>query len=263
MVGVGATFRILGNGMGQGSETRVGEGSSGPGVRRVQQLLARLDGLGGVEFPSTQVSGAWGITPPGAPPEQVNATTKALRQFQTFLGIKEEDQIDFVAPDKSPEDKHELLFQLAKSAAVLLPVPYTYSGAAALDDFFETARNDLIDYAFNPGNPFRNKDRWVFGFPSRPYVIFTDIPPRPQHPGQVREIWFDGNNRALNCVSFANLVMSIWRTGGAHSAPYDAVLGSGGYEEIGSRYGIHFLSNIYSDNVFQLHSSDFDHNYEN
>ena len=237
MASIGATFRILGNAMGQGVETRIGEGSTGFRVRRVQQLLARIADRGGCEFPWTSVDGVWGHSTSN----HLSHTTKAFRQFQSFLSIKKEDRIDYVFPDHSAEDAHYLLFNLAKWADVLLPLSSS-DGAAGLESIFQSALDNRVDYAFHNADPFRKEDRWVFGFPDRPYIIFTDIPPIPL-PGTLREIWFDHRNRALNCVSFVNLAISIWMTGGAHAAPYDALLGSGGYKEIGSRYGMTFLQN--------------------
>ena len=48
---------------------------------------------------------------------------------------------------------------------------------------------------------------------------------------------------AINCTSFSNLAMSIWRRGNAHAAPYDHSQNSGGFVGLGTRYGLDYLTN--------------------
>ena len=48
---------------------------------------------------------------------------------------------------------------------------------------------------------------------------------------------------AMNCTSFSNLALSIWRTGNAHGAPYDSSQDVGGFNPLGSRYGLRYLRN--------------------
>ena len=47
----------------------------------------------------------------------------------------------------------------------------------------------------------------------------------------------------MNCISFANLAISIWCTGNAHAHPYNPSQADGGFTAVGSRYGLNYLRN--------------------
>ena len=47
----------------------------------------------------------------------------------------------------------------------------------------------------------------------------------------------------MNCISFANLAISIWCTGNAHAHPYNPSQADRGFTAVGSRYGLNYLRN--------------------
>jgi hypothetical protein len=193
---------------------RVGEGGKNLAIdlRRVQQLLA-LSNL----LPLAQVTGNWS-----------QPTKSALLTFQESCGILEKDRTSYL----DPQHPGDLLFKLCNRAGVLLPVPSGKSGATALLEFFKTAQDLDIPYAWAARGGAERIAYGLAGYPD--YVIFTN------GKGQ-----FDpkGVPIAMNCTSFANLGLSIWRTGTAYAHPYDCSQACGGFNPLGSRYALDFLRN--------------------
>jgi hypothetical protein len=201
--GVGAKLRIV--------TTKLDVGSRGHEVRRVQQLLARVTMLA-----DDQVTGTWD-----------KATTEAVLAFQEFMGVPTGKRTAYLLPDLDPADEYHVLFELALDAQVLMPLPYPDLGAKALVEFFRTAQEHKVSYVWKEG-----VKRLAFGLAGRGYLVFTNLSKE-----------FDNAPAyALNCIAFANLAISVWRTGLAHDHPYDAVqTGSGGFEALGTRYNLPFV----------------------
>jgi len=97
--------------------------------------------------------------------------------------------------------------------AVKLNVPYCWSGIGGIPD------------------------RVAYGLDGyEHYLVFT-LPSLKGHPPYF-EPRADEPGVGMNCISFVNLALSIWRTGSAHAAPYDCSQAAGGFDPISARYGM-------------------------
>ena len=130
-----------------------------------------------------------------------------------------------------PGEKSDALLELCKRAGVVLPLRLGAFGAAAFFSFWDAAVQAKVPYAWS-GIPGGGDDKVAYGLDSyEQYLIFTlagassEFDPDPAHPMV-----------AMNCISFVNLALSIWKTGAAHAAPYDAAQNMGGFNPIAGRY---------------------------
>ncbi len=201
-----ATFSVITHRVGENGQ------QAGPELLRVQQLLCR-----DLMLRDNEISGVWD-----------KATKQAVLDLQEVYGVSKEQR----HPWFEPSDPNGVLFRMLKDSAVLLPLPFQKRGAAALTEFFATALKYEVQYAWPPlGKPVR----LAWGLADHPdYLIFTNI-----------DNGFDQDNCpvAMNCTSFTNLALSIWLTGNAHHAPYDASQAAGGFTSVASRYGLYYLTN--------------------
>jgi hypothetical protein len=103
-----------------------------------------------------------------------------------------------------PGDPTDLLFEMAKTAGLLLPIPEGKRGQSAFWQFYETCLKLNLPYGFlqHGGGtrmiwPLNNKAGWA-------------IATRTEWPGR---FFGDPVRLSLNCVSFANLVLALWEGG--------------------------------------------------
>ncbi len=199
-----ATLKLITGPIGAGGQTHGAE------VRRILQLLRRAGFL-----PETASLTAWS-----------DAAADATRAFHRAAGFAPRAGFD-------PGEKSDALLELAKRAGVVLPLRLGAAGATAFHAFWAAAVQGKTPYAWSemPGGA---RDRVAYGFEGyEHYVIFTldgaacDFDPDPRHPMV-----------AMNCISFANLALSLWKTGAVHAAPYDAAQNMGGFNPISGRYGL-------------------------
>jgi hypothetical protein len=208
---LGSTFPIIAGRVGAGGTTH------GDDVRRIQQLLCRTGNLA-----RNQITGNWKGTGTGTSP-----TLKAWMEFQEKCGMK---PVDYIDPKELNPDR---LANLAIGAGVLMVVPEKMRSASACLNFTNMSIVTEIPYAWQePSGVVHNGgSKAVHGFEGRPWaIVFT------------RSKFFDIDTeepRGFNCTSFANLMISIWRQGNAHSTPYDAYQGVGGLgDQLGPRFSM-------------------------
>jgi len=197
-----ATFPIITKKVGDGGQTH------GIEVKRIQQLL-KLAGYNSVGTPD----GAWGKN-----------SRNALGEFMECAVGKSAAFIE-------PKDSNDTLFQLADEAGVLIPIPAGYRSMTAAMLLYDTCREAQIPYGWVDGGTVHGGGtRMIWGFADRPgYAIATTATNAPKD--------FDLKVPVtLNCTGFANLMMSLWCQGSAHSQPYTASQDVGGFNPLGRRY---------------------------
>jgi len=191
----------------------VGEGGQTTGieVKRIQQLLT----LAGND--------------PGPITSLWNPKTK-----QALLDFVEDLQWGPTTPYIDPQDPYYRLFTLAYSAGVLLDLPKNLRSESAALALYETCRERRLVYGWTKGtHVYNGGTRTIWGYEwDRGYAVATK--------GYARaEAEFDLDVPiSLNCTGFANLMLSVWRSGAAHEAPYDRSQGVGGFNPLGARYSM-------------------------
>jgi hypothetical protein len=207
----GATFPII--------TKRLGEGGvkQGVEVKRIQQLLARTG-----HNPKSNLDGGWG----GA----TSTTAKAWIKYQESKGWIAKPYLD-------PIDAEDRLLCLAADAKVVMFICSWLRSNSATAFLTEMCRSSGIPYGWvKDGQTYGGGTKMAWGFDQRPnFLVFT-------LPGGVGSAGFDVNSpepRALNCTSYSNLMLSVWRQGNAHTSPYDASQAVGGLgAQLGQRYGM-------------------------
>lgn len=201
---------------------RVGENCTAThkDVLRIQQLLARAGFLG-----KQHLTGVWG--------KATGASAKAWGDYQISKCWLPQTFID-------PNDPQDRLAQLATDAGVVMWVPSSLRSLSAATVLTDFCISTAIPYGWGSHG---DGTRMVYGFANRPWaVIFLE--------GGT----FDVNAqeaRSLNCCSFVNLLLSVWKQGNAHSSPYDASQNVGGDgQQVGQRYGLPELKNSKNNCVF-------------
>lgn len=210
---MGATFKIINSRVGEGGQTR------GIEVKRIQQLLT----LAGCD--PGPVTGEWNP-----------ATKKAWMDFQASLNWGP------VKPCIEREDPYFRLFTLAYTAGVLLDLPNNLRSKSAALALYQTCRERNIPYGWadNGGHVYNGGTRSVWGFEGNPgYAVAAR--------GRSTETAeFDlCVPFTLNCTAFANLMLSVWMQGNAHSAPYDFSQQVGGFNPLALRYGMREAPGFY------------------
>ncbi len=218
-----ATFKVVSNKVGHNQPF-------GPDTRRVLQLLARADYL-----KESQATGQWS-----------DAASTALQTFLKKAGFRPSSVID-------PNEKSDILLALCMKANVVLEIDSDLRKSAAFLNFWSKINSLNMKYAWS-GKPNCGEDKLVYGFFGyRNFLIFTN-----------KNSYFDvgSDQYGMNCISFTNLALSIWRTGCAHDAPYDVSQAAGGFNPIANRYGMRCVNNprfVPSSNNFEFGSTDLAH----
>lgn len=198
-----ATLRIISGKVGADGQT------TGAEVHRVLQLLRRA-----------------GFLPAGASLTTWSpAATQAVKDFHARAGFAERAGFD-------PDEKYDGILELCKRAGVVVPLKFGASGASAFMAFWSELVARKVPYIWSAvGN---GKDRVAYGLDGYPqYIVFTlggaanYFDPDPTQPGI-----------GLNCTSFTNLGLAVWRMGNAHARPYDASQDAGGFNPLSQRYGL-------------------------
>lgn len=206
MAVVGSTFRILTSKVGEGGQKR------GYQVRRIQQLLM----LAGEDVGKSKDDGIWG-----------SKTRDALLRFKKKQ--QSSFSIDESAPNIGPDSLE--LFMLAYRAGVLIPLGAIGAGVRGIEAYLKThqwLKDNDIPYGW--GRLGVGGSRFVFGLHDYPNMAIVTTVGKPY--------LFDlAHPVALHCVSYANLLMSVWSRGDAHGAPYDAYQGNtGGGDRLAKRF---------------------------
>lgn len=203
-----ATLSIITSTVGAGGQV------AGTEVQRVLRLLARARFL-----PATASLTHWSAT-----------AAAACKAFHRSIGYSERDNFD-------PGIRSDAMLELCKKADVALPLQFGARGAAAFMSFWDECVRRKVPYCWSKG-PNPKGDRLAFGLDGyEHYLVFTlsganaRVDPDPAKPGI-----------GMNCISFVNLALSIWRTGCAHASPYDVDQAAGGFNPITNRYGLPALS---------------------
>jgi hypothetical protein len=213
-----ATFEIISH--------RVGEGGIKHGlqVQRIQQLL-RLNG-----YRISHINGKW-----------TSETSDALVMFQKALSDMNTDMFmcDSRLPALCKEPRpyvvpHDsFLFELAYGAGVLIPLcPFgrifrgpggIYGGRGAFERVHEWCQDKRNKVGFD-----LSPERAVWGLKN--YMMWGIV--------TFANAFHLKQPRALNCTLYANLMLSVWRQGNAHAAPFSArVADTGGANHLAGRYG--------------------------
>ena len=221
-MGGGPTLEVLTKRVGEGGQT------AGVEVLRVEQLL-RLAGYGKLLGPPNK---KW-----------TAKSAAAMTAFQTDLSKVVQCPVhDYV----EPEDTHSKLVHLAMKAGVVSVVPGFSRGRAAVLSFYDGIVKQVIPYGWTEnGTPIRGGTRMVWGWAGMSqFVVYT----RPgTDPARVE--FRTDYPKTLNCSAFANLMLSVWLTGGAHAAPYTPLLNVGAMKPLGARYNMPPLKgNVSPDN---------------
>lgn len=202
---------------------RVGEGGHAghSDVKRVQQLLARAGFL-----PKYHINGVWGKA--GSP------TAKAWDDYQSYKGWTREPYLD-------PLDAQDRLAYLATDAGAILWTPHYLKSLSAVTKLMDMIIETEIPYGW--GSKYGEGTRMVYGFQGRPWAMIF-----------LEGGYFDveaKDARSFNCCSFVNVLLSVWRQGNIHSAPYDPNQHVGGDGlQLGTRYGMPEVKNSKGTNVF-------------
>ena len=188
--------------------SKVGEGGhkTGADVRRVLQLLSRAG------FLASKEDRHW-----------TDAATQACKAFHRSIGFAERTSFD-------PAEKSDALLELCKKAKVVLPLKLGATGYDAFSAFWAEAVKLNVPYCWS-GLAGCIPDRVAYGLDGYPHYLVFTLKGQPYfHP--------DANEPGvgMNCISFVNLALSIWRTGSAHAAPYDCSQAAGGRIPCGSRF---------------------------
>jgi hypothetical protein len=196
------TFEIITRPVGEGQQT------TGTEVKRVQQLLY----IAGYQKGGS-TTGVWN-----------HAWTGELKRFFAAAGRVEKGFID-------PWQPYGDLWALALSAGVIIPLPQV-PGPVGLLTFVRLCQDLQIPYGWKQGEPKSVKMLWgVLG--DAGWGVFTTT-------GTYNNDFSGPPYRRLNCTAFANAAMSIWATGGLHSASYTAGQQFGGAPPgvlLGEHYG--------------------------
>lgn len=203
---IGVTFPII--------DTRIGEGGTkyGRQVKRINQLL-RLAG--------------YLKTLPSDPKSWNKDSEAAMIAFHKRCGVGP------VEPFIDPKDPYDRLFTLALTAGVLIPLPAGLRSSSAITVLFEHCRKNSYPYGWVKGDhTYGGGTRMIWGFEGRPSWAIATLLPKDDYG------FPDAVPVSMNCTSFANLMLSAWIQGNAHSAPYDCSQMVGGYDPLGSRYGL-------------------------
>jgi hypothetical protein len=206
----GTTFPIISKRVGEGGQT------SGDDVKRINQLL-RLAGYLKVKLDKED---KW-----------VDASEEALINFYKVWGI---------GPVKKyieKNDRFDDLLALAQVAGVLIKLPAGLRSASALTALYDRCRSANYPYAWKDvakNVVYGGGTKVIWGFEDRPSWAVVTTPP-------LDKCCFSSTLPiSLNCTSFANLMLSVWKQGNAHSQPYDASQMGDGYDDnLGSRYALH------------------------
>jgi hypothetical protein len=212
-MGVGASFPIITKRVGEGGTT------SGIEVKRIQQMLVRTG-----HNPKSNVDGGWGKN-------NTSTTAKAWIAYQQSKGWIPNNYLD-------PTDPQYRLEFLASDAGVTMnfaPGIRSLSGVSVYKDICMTMK---IPYGWGT---YGDGTKMAWGFKDRPYaMVFT----RPGGPNTADFDVHATDARALNCCSFANILLSLWSSGGIHASPYDASQNVGGDgQQIGERFGMSEVKN--------------------
>jgi len=202
-----ATLKIITSKVGEGGQKH------GPDVRRVLQLLSRAG------FLASKDDKLW-----------TNAATQACKAFHRSIGFAERTSFD-------PTEKSDALLELCKKAKVVLPLKLGARGYEAFSAFWAEAVKLNVPYCWG-GIPGCIPDRVAYGLDGYQHYQVLNLggkgPPYFPDAGEP--------GVGMNCISFVNLALSIWRTGSAHAAPYDCSQAAGGFEPISARYGMAGIS---------------------
>jgi hypothetical protein len=197
---VGITFPIISKRVGDGGQT------SGDDVKRINQLL-RLAGNLKVKLDRED---KWG-----------DASEEALISFYKVFGI------GFVKKYIEKKDQFDDLLALARAAGVLIPLPSGLRSASATAVLYDHCRSAKYPYGWKEHG---GGTKMIWGFEDRPsWAVATTLD----------KCFSSMIPISLNCTSFANLMLSVWTQGNAHSEPYDASQMVGGYDALGTRYALH------------------------
>src|SRR5262249_13186769 len=135
------------------------------------------------------------------------AATTALRNFQAACKVPEAARTPYILPT----DNLNLLVKLCECAGVLFPVPSGKFRAPGLTEWVANAQRKNIPYGWSGAG---GADRVAYGLDGSPgYTVFTNTS---------GEFDLGTVPIAMNCTSFSNLAMSIWRRGDAQAPPYDS-----------------------------------------
>lgn len=204
---IGTTFPII--------KERIGEGGKkyGREVKRINQLLKLAGYL-------TML--------PNDPKTFTKESKEALLAFHRRCGVGP------VEPYIDPKDAYDRLFTLALSAGVLIPLPAGLRSKSAATVLYEHCRSSNYPYGWVKGaTVYNGGTRMIWGFENRPSWAIATLLPKDDYG------FPDLFPISLNCTSFANLMLSAWYQGNAHSQPYDCSQMVGGYDPLGLRYNLH------------------------
>jgi hypothetical protein len=173
-----------------------------------------------------KVNGVWGA---GA-----SASAKAWEDFQRYKGWLPKPYLD-------PVDAEDRLAYLASEAGVLLWTPNYLKSLSAVTTLVDMIIASEIPYGW--GDKYGEGTRSIYGFEGRPWaMVFLE--------GGTFDV--DAKDaRSFNCCSFVNVLLSVWRQGNIHSAPYDSSQAVGGDgPQLGTRYGMPEVLNSKGKQVF-------------
>lgn len=211
-----ATFPII--------SKRVEENASksSPDAKRIQQLLVRTG-----HHSKSACDGIWN--------EKSIDGWVAYQKSKGWTPKKHVDAMD-------PEDR---LAWLALDANVIMWIPEGLRSLSAVKSFTEICIGFGIPYGWKDHG---GGTKMAWGFDQREWaVIFT-------RPGGRKTAEFDVDSpepRALNCCSFANLLLSLWMRGDVHGVPYDSSQNVGGERmQVGERFGLPEVMNRSGEKVF-------------
>lgn len=206
------TFRIITSRVGTGGQTK------GIEVKRIEELLWWATPKKERTFKTP--NGTWDAK-----------SAAAMLRFQKVvggpLGWTAEEYIE-------PDDQHMKLLWLAMTAGVVSRTPGSTTGASAAVSFYRGVDRQVIPYGWTEkGVPIRGGTRIVRGWEGNPFAcVYTTA-------NKLATSHFTLDYPAtLNCSSFANLMLSVYYTGGCHAGSYTPWLNVGGFVPLGKRYGL-------------------------
>ena len=204
-----ATRRIIYATVGDGGQT------SGRNVRRLQRVLQAL----GYDLGSTGADGDWG-----------GKTRTALAQCRANGGKQAGAAGGTVGSGRQSIGRTDpLLPTMANNAGMLIPLPGKGRGKSAFDyvhKWLISKPRTAFYWAYPPSS--------VWGLRgNKEYALVCSYENGVLYP----------RDAVLNCSTYANLMMAIWRQGHAHSSPYDADISQAGRVHFARyRYGYPLLS---------------------
>jgi hypothetical protein len=227
------TFRIISGTVGKAGQ------QFGPDVQRVKQLLA-LNGL------KVTNDDRWDWT-----------AQRALLDFRQrvfgetpFAMVEDTDPNEPNRPSITPRDM--VLFELAYRANVLIRLCPPRSGADAV--------NDVHDWLVGHETHFA-AGRVVWGLDRLPnWAVVTSM--RIWKPLSQQFYGFEfkiGGPLALDCTLYANLMMSVWLSGGVHKPPFTAGIGDSGDDHhlAVERYGYRLIGKYSSVSDITEHTAKY------